>query len=70
MIADLNSGGVLFPGLLVLAIAALIITIGLVRLMAVAGLLKMLAYRPLVELAVFVITYALLLQGFTSGPLS
>ncbi|KAA9367290.1 MULTISPECIES: DUF1656 domain-containing protein [Ochrobactrum] len=71
MIADVNSGGVLLPGLLVLAIAALVVTIGVVRLLATIGFLRALAHRPLIELAAFIFIYALLVQAFTaSGPFS
>lgn len=62
MIVDLNIGGVLVPGLLMLAIVALVTTIAVMRLLAVAGLSRLFAYWPLVELATFVLIYGLLVQ--------
>ncbi|MBB4096383.1 DUF1656 domain-containing protein [Ochrobactrum pecoris] len=67
MIPDFNIGGVLLPGLLVLAVAAIVVTIAVVRLLAVAGIFRALAYRPLIEIAVFIIIYALFLQSLTSS---
>ncbi|KAB2688026.1 DUF1656 domain-containing protein [Brucella pseudogrignonensis] len=67
MITDFNSGGVFYPGLLLLAIAALVVTIGIVQLLASIGLLRALAHRPLIELAVFIFIYALLLQALTTS---
>ncbi|GAA5629331.1 hypothetical protein Brsp05_04632 [Brucella sp. NBRC 12953] len=67
MITDFNSGGVLLPGLLVLAIAALVVTMGILQLLATIGLLRALAHRPLIELAVFIFSYALLLQALTAS---
>lgn len=62
MTADVNIGGVFLPGLLVLAVIALIGTIAVVRLLAIAGLYRMFAHRPLVELATFAGIYGLLVQ--------
>ena len=62
MIVDLNVGGVLVPGLVVLAFIALIATMAVLRLFAVTGLNRRFAYRPLAELATFVIIYGLLVQ--------
>ena len=66
MIVDLNIGGVLIPGLLVLVVAALAVTIAVTRLLSVAGIYRMFASRPLVELATFAIIYALLVQHLPS----
>ena len=60
MIIDLNLSGVLIPGLLVLAFVALVATIAVIRLLSVAGIYRVFAYRPLVELATFAIIYGLL----------
>lgn len=57
MIVDLNVGGVLIPGLVVLAFIALVATMATLRLFA---------YRALVELATFVIIYGLLVQYLPS----
>ncbi|MCW0232237.1 MAG: DUF1656 domain-containing protein [Ferrovibrio sp.] len=65
MIVDLNVGGVLIPSLVVLAFIALVATMATLRLFA-AGLHRWFAYRPLVELATFVIIYGLLVQYLPS----
>ncbi|MGA1858296.1 DUF1656 domain-containing protein [Azospirillum sp. 11R-A] len=67
MILDLDFGGVFLPGLLVLALAALAGTVALVRLFAAAGLFRLAASRPLVELATFALLYGLLLQALPSS---
>ncbi|CAO3402440.1 MULTISPECIES: DUF1656 domain-containing protein [unclassified Azospirillum] len=67
MILDLDFGGVFLPGLLVLALAALAGTVALVRLFAAAGLFRLTASRPLVELATFALLYGLLLQALPSS---
>lgn len=66
MIIDLNLGGVLIPGLLVLAFVALVATIAVIRLLSVSGIYRVFAYRPLVELATFAIIYGLLVQHLPS----
>ncbi|UJX41237.1 DUF1656 domain-containing protein [Desulfovibrio sp. JY] len=69
MIVDLNIGGVFIPGLLVLAIIALVATVVVIRLLNFAGICRVFAYRPIVELATLAIIYALLLQHlpYTGG---
>ncbi|QWK80840.1 DUF1656 domain-containing protein [Ochrobactrum sp. BTU1] len=70
MIIDLNLGGVLIPGLVVLAFISLVATIAAVLLFAASGLNRLFAYRALVEIATFVIIYGLLVQYLSSiGPL-
>ncbi|MDR6668456.1 DUF1656 domain-containing protein [Rhizobium sp. 1399] len=69
MIVDLNIGGVLIPGLLVLVFVALVATIAVIRLLVVAGIFRLFAYRPLVELATFTIIYGLLVQHLPSTGL-
>jgi ABC-type arginine/histidine transport system permease subunit len=66
MIADLDLGGVILPGLLVLAMAALAATVAVIRLLARARLTRLFAYQPLVELAVFALLYGLLVQVVSS----
>lgn len=66
MIVDLNIGGVLIPGLVVIAFIALVITMATLRLFSATGLNRLFAYRPLVELATFVIIYGLLVQYLPS----
>jgi hypothetical protein len=62
MIVDLNFGGVLIPGLVALALIALVATMATLRFFSTTGISKMFAYRALVELAIFVIIYGLLMQ--------
>ncbi len=66
MIVDLNVGGVLIPGLVVLVFVALVATMAIVRLFAATGLDRLFAYRPLVELATFVVIFGLLVQYLPS----
>jgi len=66
MIVDLNAGGVLIPGLVALAFIALVTTMATLRLFSAAGLHRRFAYWPLVELAIFVIIYGLLVQYLPS----
>lgn len=66
MIVDLNVGGVLIPGLVVLAFIALVATMAALRLLAASSLHRWFAYRPLVELAAFIIIYGLLVQYLPS----
>ncbi|MBO1039975.1 DUF1656 domain-containing protein [Brucella pituitosa] len=66
MIVDLNVGGVFIPGLVVLAFIALVTTMAAFRLFAAVGLHRLFAYRPLVEIAIFVVIYGLLAQSLPS----
>jgi hypothetical protein len=66
MIVDLNVGGVLIPGLVVLAVVTLVVATVTLRILAAAGLDRLFAYRPLVELATFVVIYGLLVQYLPS----
>ncbi|AWJ87940.1 hypothetical protein TSH58p_31050 (plasmid) [Azospirillum sp. TSH58] len=66
MIVDLSVGGVLLPGLLVLAFAALAATMAVVRFLGATGIHRLFAYRPLAELAIFVLIYGLLVQCLPS----
>jgi len=70
MIVDLNFGGVLIPGLVVLAFIALIATMATMRFCAATGISRLFAYRPLVEAATFLIIYGLLTQYLPlNGPM-
>ncbi|MFS2108132.1 DUF1656 domain-containing protein [Sphingomonas sp. Sphisp140] len=70
MIPDLPIGGVLIPGLFALACLALALTTALLRLLSAVGASRRLAFLPLVEIAVFVILFGLLVQGMPAiGPL-
>ncbi|WP_066727347.1 DUF1656 domain-containing protein [Sphingomonas pituitosa] len=63
MIRDLDIAGVLVPGLLALACLALIATILLLRIFAVTGLSRRLAWPAPTEIAVFLLLYGLLLRA-------
>lgn len=62
MIFDLNLGGVYIPGLVVLAFIALIVTITTMRFLVTTVISRLFAFRPLVEVATFLIVYGLLTQ--------
>lgn len=66
MIVDLNIGGVLVPGFVVIALFALVATMAVLRMFAASKLNRLFAYRSLVELAIFVIIYGLLVQYLPS----
>jgi hypothetical protein len=71
MIVDLNVAGVFIPGLVVLALVALIATMAVIRLSTAIGILRLFAYRPLVEIATFLIIYGVLAQYLPLiGPIS
>lgn len=66
MIDDLIVGGVFIPGLLVLALIALIGTAVTLRILNATGATRAFSHRPLVELAVFTILFGLLVQAARS----
>ncbi|MDE0854626.1 MAG: DUF1656 domain-containing protein [Nevskia sp.] len=55
MIPDIFIGGVYIPGLLALAFASLILSSLLSRPLGRIGLYRFLAYRPLVDVAQFIL---------------
>lgn len=55
MTGEVAFGGVFVPTLLVLALAAMVVTAGLTRLLAAFGLYRLVAYRALVDLSLFVL---------------
>ncbi len=55
MRGEVSLAGVYMPGLLVLAIIALVVTGILTRLFSVTGVYRLIAYRPLVDVALYVI---------------
>lgn len=60
MIGDIAIGGVFVPALLVLAAAALALT-GLVStLLNLVGAYRLVAYRPIVDVAIFILLLGLL----------
>ena len=69
MIADIAIGGVLLPGLLVIAFVALIGAAIVLRLLTLTGADRAFARRPFVELAVFIILFGLLAQYLPSSGL-
>ena len=60
MMHDVVIGGVYLPALLLLGVIALILTGLLARLINLAGGYRFVVYRPLVDLALFVIILGLL----------
>lgn len=69
MIADIAIGGVLLPGLLVIAFVALIGAAIVLRLLTLTGADRAFAHRPFVELAAFIILFGLLAQHLPSSGL-
>ncbi|ONF97084.1 DUF1656 domain-containing protein [Sphingomonas jeddahensis] len=67
MKGEIAIGGVFVPTLLLLGIAALVLTFAIVRVMNAFGLHRIFAYRAAVDLAIFVLVIgglAVLLQTF------
>jgi putative exporter of polyketide antibiotics len=60
MMGDVELGGVYFPALLLLGAIALILTGLLTRLINLVGGYRVVAYRPLADLALFVLILGLL----------
>jgi len=60
MIGEVSLFGIYMPALLLLAAVALVVTGLLSRLFSLAGVYRFVAYRPLVDLAVFVLLLGLL----------
>ena len=63
---EVSLGGVYMPGLLLLAIVALAATAVLTRLLGLIGAYRLFAYRPLVDVAIYVITLGALVFFFAS----
>ena len=60
MIGDVVLGGVYFPALLLLGALALVLTGALTRLINLVGGYRLVAYRPVADLALFVLILGLL----------
>ncbi len=60
MIGEVSIGGVYLPTILLLAVAALVLTGIATRLLALVGFYRLVAYRPLVDLALFFLILGLL----------
>ncbi|MFT3978717.1 MAG: DUF1656 domain-containing protein [Sphingomonas bacterium] len=63
---EVSLGGVYMPGLLLLAIVALLLTAVLTRLLGLIGAYRLFAYRPLVDVAIYVIMLGALVLLFAS----
>ena len=66
MMNDVNFGGVFVPGLLAVALVALLCTLLLVVLFAFSRLYRSLPCRPLIGLSTYIFTFFLLLQGLNA----
>ncbi|WP_404710926.1 DUF1656 domain-containing protein [Sphingomonas sp. MMS24-J13] len=60
MIGEVSIGGVYLPALLLLALAALVLTGLLTRFFSLVGVYRLVAYRPLVDLCLFMLLLGLL----------
>jgi len=59
MIGEISIGGVFFPPLLLLGLMALALTGVLSRLFQIIGVYRFVAYRPLVDLSLFILLLGL-----------
>ncbi|MDH7640619.1 DUF1656 domain-containing protein [Sphingomonas oryzagri] len=59
MIGEISIGGVFFPPLLLFGLLALGVTGVLSRLFQIIGVYRFVAYRPLVDLALFILLLGL-----------
>ena len=66
MTGEISIGGVYLPTLLLLAVAAVVLTSVATRLLAFAGVYRAVTYRPLVDLALFILILGLL--ALLTGP--
>ncbi|WP_242146038.1 MULTISPECIES: DUF1656 domain-containing protein [unclassified Sphingomonas] len=64
MTGEVSLFGVYVPGLLLLAIAAAILTAVASRLFALVGLYRAFAYRPLVDVAIYILILGGLVLAF------
>jgi hypothetical protein len=67
MIGEVSIGGVFLPAVLVLGVLALVLTGLLTQLLQVIGVYRLVAYRPLVDLALFVLVLGLI--ALVTAPL-
>jgi hypothetical protein len=68
MTGEISIGGVYLPSILLLAIAALVLTGLVTRLLNLIGAYRAVAYRPLVDLALYILILGLL--ALLTGPSS
>ncbi|KQO06788.1 MULTISPECIES: DUF1656 domain-containing protein [Sphingomonas] len=66
MTGEISIGGVFLPSILLLAVAAVLLTGLATRLLAFAGFYRVVTYRPLVDLALFILILGLL--ALLTGP--
>jgi hypothetical protein len=66
MIGEISIGGVYLPTFLLLVVAALVLTGIASRLIATFGLYRFVAYRPIVDLALYLLILGLL--ALLTGP--
>lgn len=66
VVNDFNIGGVFIPGLLTVALAALVCSLGLVALFSLSRVYRRLPYRPLLDVSTWIVTFFLLMQGLTA----
>jgi hypothetical protein len=66
MTGEISLGGVYVPTILLLAIAALLLTGLATRLLGFVGVYRLVAYRPLVDVALFILILGLL--SLLTGP--
>jgi len=60
MTGEMAFDGVYVPTLLILGMIAALLTIGVIRVVAAFGLYRFVAYRALVDLCLFIMTFGLL----------
>ncbi len=66
MTGEISIGGVFLPSILLLAVAAVLLTGLATRLLALTGFYRVVTYRPLVDLALFILILGLL--ALLTGP--
>lgn len=66
MIGEISIGGVFVPPLLLLGLVSLLIAAILTRLFQIIGIYRYVAYRPLVDISLFVLVLGLAV--FLSAP--
>jgi len=60
MIGEISIGGVYVPALLLFVIAAVIISVLASQLLSIVGFYRVVAYRPLTDLALFLLMLAVI----------
>lgn len=71
MIGEISIAGVYIPALLLLAIVALVLTGLLTQLLQLVGFYRLIAYRPLVDLCLFLFLLGTIVSvTMPAGPVS